>query len=476
MPTGGVKTSRSLSRDTSVDMARKRPFTVQHFKEWAKGLILDNGEPWAVEDFQAAFVRDLFRGYAENWLIIPEGNAKTTFAGGFALYHAEFTPRARVPVAASSRDQAEWLYQAAAGFVERSELKGWRCQEGYRRIRFDEQGSRIQIFAADDRTGDGIVPTLAMLEELHRHRDMSLYRTWRGKLEKRGGQLMAISTAGEPGGEFEETRAKIKEGASEITVRKAFTRAVSGSAVLHEYAVPEDGDPDIMKDVKTANPLKAINIATLQRKFDSPAMTPGHWRRFVCGLPNKLESWLDSRMWDALRADVGNLQDGDEVYVAIRAGAGIGIGIVSPRGNERVAVDIEVIPPPPNGRAALKDAEFALRRICDRYKVRGIAYDYDQFGRSAELLAEAGLPMNKVPQSPKLLAIATTTIWRLISGGLLQHDGNSRLRSQVLSGETKDTTSGWRLSPTAETAGLVALAVAVYEAGQGAARRYVVVL
>jgi phage terminase large subunit-like protein len=129
-------------------------------------------------------------------------------------------------------------------------------------------------------------------------------------------------------------------------------------------------------------------------------------------------------------------------------------------------VDIEVIPPPPNGRVALKDAEFALRRICERYSVREIAYDYDQFGRSAEFLEEAGLPMTKIPQSPKMLAIATTTLWRLISGGLLQHDGNSQLRSQVLAGEAKDTTSGWRLSPTAETAGLVAMAIAANQASQ----------
>jgi len=74
--------------------------------------------------------------------------------------------------------------------------------------------------------------------------------------------------------------------------------------------------------------------------------------------------------------------------------------------------------------------------------------------------------MKNVPQSSKALAIATTTLWRLISGGLLQHDGNSRLRSQVLAGEAKDTTSGWRLSPTAETVGLIAMAMAAHQAGQ----------
>jgi phage terminase large subunit-like protein len=88
----------------------------------------------------------------------------------------------------------------------------FRAYDGYRRIKCLRTGGRIQVFAADDRTGDGIIPGgLALVDELHRHRDLKLYRTWRGKLEKRGAQLIAISTAGEPGGEFEETRDRIKK-------------------------------------------------------------------------------------------------------------------------------------------------------------------------------------------------------------------------------------------------------------------------
>jgi hypothetical protein len=43
--------------------------------------------------------------------------------------------------------------------------------EGYRRIKCLRSGGRIQVFAADDRTGDGVF-TLALLDELHRHRDL----------------------------------------------------------------------------------------------------------------------------------------------------------------------------------------------------------------------------------------------------------------------------------------------------------------
>src|SRR3990167_7233568 len=167
--------------------------------------------------FQSAFADDVFSGCPECWLVVPEGNGKPSFVALLALYHCEHRPHAAVAVAASSREQSEILYRQAEGFVLRSErlhelvhspiqaAKGKRkttvprfvCLEGYRRINHHE-GGRIQVFAADDRTGDGVIPTLGIIDEAHRHRDLALYRTWAGKLDKRGGQLIAISTAGVP--------------------------------------------------------------------------------------------------------------------------------------------------------------------------------------------------------------------------------------------------------------------------------------
>src|SRR6266508_468531 len=101
-------------------MASTKPFTVEHFTRWATDLILDSGRPWEVEDFQSAFVEDVFAGRFQCWLVIPEGNGKTTLVAGLALYHIEHTFGARVMVAAASREQAGILYQQAAGFVTRS--------------------------------------------------------------------------------------------------------------------------------------------------------------------------------------------------------------------------------------------------------------------------------------------------------------------------------------------------------------------
>lgn len=293
----------STSRRTRTPPA---PFTLPHFRAWASDLILDTGESWHPEDFQEAFLADVFTGCPECWLIVPEGNGKTTLVAGLALYHCEHRLMAAVPVAAASREQAEIMYRQAEGFVLRSErlyesvhsaiqqAKGKRktdvprflCLEGYRRINHFG-GGRIQIFAADDRTGDGVIPTLGVVDEPHRQRDLSLYRTWAGKLEKRKGQLVAISTSGEPGSDFEVTRERIRKRATEVLRKGSFVRASSPRMVLHEWAVPAKAKPDDFRAVKAANPFSGITIPMLREKYGSPTMTMQHWLRFVCNRPTR---------------------------------------------------------------------------------------------------------------------------------------------------------------------------------------------
>lgn len=303
---------------TATAEAAIAAFTLEHFREWASGLTLDNGEPWELEPFQEALIEDVFSGVPECWLVVPEGNGKTTLIAGLALYHCAFRTSAWVPVAASSREQAEILYRQAEGFVIRTPAlqKLFKCQEGYRRIKCPEMGSRIQVFAADDRTGDGVIPTLCLVDELHRHRDLRLYRTWRGKLEKRQGQIVAISTAGEPGGEFETTRERIRQ-LGTVERDGSFVRASSPELVLHEWAVSEDGDVEDLDVVKSANPFSGVTLGALRRKRESPTMTLGHWRRFVCNLPTRSDqAAIQEKEWFLAQTRT-QIPPGEPVWVGL---------------------------------------------------------------------------------------------------------------------------------------------------------------
>jgi hypothetical protein len=61
---------------------RYKPFTVDHFREYARLMILDSGDPWDPEPFQLEVMEDVLSGVDEFWVVIPEGNAKTTLMAG----------------------------------------------------------------------------------------------------------------------------------------------------------------------------------------------------------------------------------------------------------------------------------------------------------------------------------------------------------------------------------------------------------
>ena len=430
------------------------PFTLEHFRWWARRITLDNGDPWVPEDFQELFLADVFEGRPENWLVVPEGNAKTTLVGGFALYTLEFVDEASVPAAASSREQAEILYLQAEGMVVRSEqLVGFKCLPGYRRIRFDENRSRLQIFAADDRTGDGIVPKgAALLDELHRHRNLNLYRTWRGKLEKRNAQLIAISTAGEPGSEFETTREAIRQGATDIERTETFVRAASDSIVLHEYALPEDGDVDDLELVKRANPLAAITVPMLARKKASPTMTPGHWRRFVCNLPTRSENAAITEVeWYAAKVD-------DVIPKGVPVWAGLDVAwkwdttalvpLWIREHGFRLLGPADVLVPPRDGTSLEPgDVEDALTRLHKRNPIHTLVMDTTR-AEQLSVWAETQLGCRVVAQThmPKVLALDYEKFMEALREGWLHHTGDANLTRHALNAVAKVRDEGTRFA------------------------------
>lgn len=442
-----------------------RPFSLDHFRLWAADLVLDNGLRFETELFQELFLDDVFATdplglplYTEIWLVVPEENGKTTLISGLALYHAEHRPMASVLVAASSREQGELVYRQGEGFVYRSpalhrmehsplkEAKGKRttlvprfdCLEGYRRINH-HNGGRIQVFAADDRTGDGQLPTLGITEELHRHRDLSLYRTWSGKLGKRDGQLVAISTAGEPGSDFELAREQIRQTATRIDrLPTGGTRYVSGTVVLHEYAVPEDSDVTDMAVVKRANPFSRITEASLAAKFARPTMTLAHWRRFVCNLPTRGDNaavteqeWSDAKVDEVIpegqHVDVG-------LDVAWKMDTTSAVPLWVRDSEHRLLGPATVLVPPRDGSMLHPDrVKDALREIHDRNPIDTLVMDVHSAADIAAWASdELGCTVVDRAQHNPDHAADFEAFMQALRNGWLKHTGDAGLTRHVL--------------------------------------------
>jgi hypothetical protein len=423
---------------TTSSRTKDEPFTVRHFTNWARRLELDNGDQWEVEDFQGAFLEDHVSGIPECWLIIPEGNAKTTLFAGLALYHIEHRRSAMVPVAASARDQAQLMYGQGEGFILRSELGGFKLHPGYRRIKFPATLGTIQFQAADDRTGDGVIPTLALLDELHRHRDMRLYRTWAGKLQKRGGQIGAISTRGEPGSEFEITLERIKREATDLSIDGSFTRAASSRLVLHEWAVPEDGDVTDFDLVKTANPLASITADMLADKFAAPTMTLAHWKRFVCNMPTRSdEAAITEAEWYGARTDV-EIPEGQSVWLGLDVGwkwdttAMVPLWMRDPE--FRLFGPATVLVPPRDGTSLDPDkVEAALYRIHQRNPIHTVVMDTNKAEQLGSWIGTTlGATVIDRSQTNPQAVLDYNNFMDALRNGWLHHSGDPDLTTHAL--------------------------------------------
>jgi phage terminase large subunit-like protein len=424
--------------------------TLEHFKRWAHELILDTGDHWLLEPFQEDIVRDFLSGFSEVWTIVPEGNGKTTLLAGIALYHADHVPTAFVPIGASSREQAEIMYRQAEGFVirtpgMRAKSKqgdtGFVCQEGYRRVKVLHTGARIQVYAADDRTADGVIPTLAILDELHRHRNLRLYRTWRGKLEKRGGQIVTISTAGEPESEFEETRAKIIADATTRENGGPRMRAVGEDIVLHDWAVRDRTLVDDMDAVAAANPRVAITAEVLRKKRKSPTMTDAHWLRFVCDIAARESGQaILPEEWDRLALEGYEPSDCYRIGF-IDLGWRIdctGLGVLFWESDElRVAHDVKVLEPPVNETDIVK----ALVDRQRRWNPAGWVFDPNAGGAQMAQLLEKGehphqgdVEFNFIEHSQDNapMALAATRMDEAIRARWFRHTGDPDFRKHAL--------------------------------------------
>lgn len=261
---------------------------LEHFAAFCSKLTTDQRKPFDLEPFQQTMLADYFRGVQETLILIPKKNGKTTLMAALALHHLLYVPDAEVFIAASSADQATILYRFATRFVNRSPglQKRLLVRKGTREIRSRRDEGFIRVVASDSDHIDGVAPTLAIVDELHRHKSTGLYDVFSDGLDARDGRMLTISTAGSdedsPLG-----RMRANAYASGKVKRKGKYRYVlntDGGFALHEWALDATDDMSDLKVVKMVNPLSSMTEAKLRRRQKSPSMTTHRWARLACNI------------------------------------------------------------------------------------------------------------------------------------------------------------------------------------------------
>jgi phage terminase large subunit-like protein len=138
------------------------------FREFCGELTLDTGRPMELERWQGLALGDFFAGCRESLILLPKKNGKTTLLGALGLFHLLAVPDAAVYIAAASREQASLLYGAAVGFISRSDALREQIvtRTGYRELWVADGPGKLRVLASDVDTADGVLPTLALVDEL----------------------------------------------------------------------------------------------------------------------------------------------------------------------------------------------------------------------------------------------------------------------------------------------------------------------
>ena len=401
-----------------------------------------------VEPFQRTMLADLFAGTRETLVLLPKKNGKSTTLAALSLFHLLSTPDADCIIVAASREQAEIILRQARGFVRRSEALGERLTIKQREIAYPHLDGRIQVRASDVDTVDGWLGTLALVDELHRHKSPDLYGVLRDGLGGRGGKMVSISTAG---ADQNSVLWKMRQAAINAGTKHegSYMRAGRGSFVLHEWSLPADADLDDLDLVKTANPLAAMSVERLRERHDSPSMAPWQWARFACNVWTQgEEAWLPIGVWDRC-TEPGQIADGAPVWVGVDLGLkhdSAAIVTIAAEG-DGFRAEAEIITPPTDGASLdIAAVEAAVREIAGHYDVQGVSYDPWRFERSAQILGDEGLLMVEHPMTNARMAPESEALYEAIMGGKIVHDGDAELASHVNAGIPTETERGWRLT------------------------------
>lgn len=385
---------------------------------------------------------------------MPKKNGKTTLIAGLALYHLLVTDNAECIMLASSRDQAEIILRQARMFVRQSESLSQVMTIQQRTILSQLDDGRIRVLASDVDTADGAIPTLVIVDELHRHKNLDLYGVMMDGLGPRDGQMITISTAGSS---TDSPLGLIRQNAYAMP---GFTRkgkrntARADDFAYFEWCLDPEDDVENLKVVKRANPAPWQTEANLARRKADPAMTTSRWLRFACGIWTETEEpWLEPPQWDTLEGPQ-RIKPGSQVILGVKARLdGSAVVMV----DENHICKAHILP-----GADLESVEDKILELSREYAVHTVAYDPSAFRRSAELLSTQGLTMQEFPTTPERMSVASVTLKRLIETKELHHDGDKDFRAHILAGTVKESERGWRLvaDPGRPIAALIALVMA----------------
>jgi phage terminase large subunit-like protein len=424
--------------------------TAASFRRFAKQV----GYP--LERWQARIIAACFADEPEALILLPRGNGKSTLLAALAVHHLLTVERPAIYCAASSRDQARVIYEAAREFAERA------GGVTLRHLELRVPGGHLRVLPSEALKVHGLTPSLSILDEYHAHATDDLYLALRTALLKReGSRLVTISTAPESAATPLGILRARALGQPRVIRRGALIEADGGGIAFREWSVP-DGEDATPARVKKANPASWITLDALRSQRD--ALPPHAWERYHANrIVGRVNAWLPPGAWQAC-AGQPSFEPGETITVGCDLGGGerstsAVAWISEPREDGRRHVGVEIF----DGEASGTEAGEFVIELCDRFAVREVAADPWQSNLLLDALEQRGITAVAVPQSDARMIPASERLHRAVIEERLLHDGDATLAAHVAAAVAKSTRRGWRLHRTGSEPidATIALAIAL---------------
>lgn len=234
---------------------------------------------------------------------LPRKNGKTTKCSGIGIYGlvADQEPGAEIYAAATRKDQARLIFDEARRMVRSSPLLRGKVGIFKLNLSVDATASKFEPLSSDDRTLDGLNPSLVLIDELHKHKSRAVLDVLDTALGARRQPLLwIITTAGDDSPES--VYAQENDYAVKV-LERVVNEADADSAFVYISTVDTDDRWDDPKAWAKANPNLGISVKLddLKRQAAKAKNSPGalvEFKRLRLNLRTAAANrFIDAEVW-----------------------------------------------------------------------------------------------------------------------------------------------------------------------------------
>jgi phage terminase large subunit-like protein len=403
-----------------------------------------------LEPFQKKIVRAVLGPQREVLILLPRGQGKTTLMGLLTVHHLLEVDDARVYVAASSRDQARILFEAAEGFARglgdehvvyrHLELR-W-CPDPEQPTSFTRY---LRVLPAEGPRLHGLTPTLMVWDEAQAVSREDVYPALASALHKHPlSKLVTISTAGQgaesPLGQLRRRALALPS----VKRRGALTDAEGPGMRMLDWSVP-DTEELVPARVKKANPASWISTDLLREQQQRlPELA---FRRFIANQwTERAGHWLPPGAWQSCVGEP-RFEDGEPILIGVDVGGERSSSAVVWL-NERLHVGCEIF----HGEGGVLECVDLIRELGARYRVVEVAFDPWRFGQAAQELEREGVRVVAFAQSDSRMIPASSRLHAAVTEQRLVLPDHPELTKHAADMIARHSRRGWRVDkPTKET-------------------------